>query len=89
MSLPPASAGSLGNSHQGTAMISSITNQIGDDVLLEDPEGLESETERLFIGFGGLCLQGDPPLIPEALRKEFLNSRLTGPQSPPGNDTKD
>jgi len=34
-------------------MISGITNQIGDDVLLEDPEGLESETERLFIEFGG------------------------------------
>jgi len=38
--------------------------------------------ERLFIGFGGLCLQEDPQLPPEALRKEFLNSRLTGPQSP-------
>jgi hypothetical protein len=70
-------------------MMGGITNQIGDDVLIEDPEGLESETERLFIGFGGLCLQEDPQLPPEALRKEFLNSRLTGSQSPPIKDTQD
>jgi hypothetical protein len=69
-------------------MIKIITNQIGDDVLLEDPEGLESETERLFIGFGGLCLQEDPPSPPEAWRKAFLNSPVTEPKSPPDNDTK-
>jgi hypothetical protein len=28
-----------------------------DEVLLEDPPGLESEQERLFIGFGGFALQ--------------------------------
>ena len=70
-------------------MIGSITNQIGDDVLIEDPEGLESETERLFIGFGGLCLQEGTPLPPEAWRKPSLDSRVIGPQSPPIKDSKD
>jgi hypothetical protein len=33
---------------------------LADDILVEDPQGLESEQERLMLGFGGYMTSSDP-----------------------------
>ena len=58
-------------------MTSGFSSPIGDDVLVEDPEGLESETERLYIGFGGVGLNVETPIPRPLGEMTFLDSLST------------